>query len=170
METRINCTATLGKPDTASCESALFQLARSGPVILDPTQGPFIQTSGNCGIAIETTTTQTTSWGIIRHIAETLLATCIQNPISGVVGGYAISHAILNDLPKRQLDSSPSAKNLTVSMYLQNPFDGSSSNTCAWTAVSSHNGDVRQCPVADSAWRPPERRLGDNGTKLHRVA
>ena len=51
-------------------------------------------------------------------------------------------------------------------MYLQGPSNGPPSDTCAWKVVSSHTGDVRQCPASIGPWRPPDRRLGENGTSF----
>ena len=166
INTKVTCAATLGNPSTANCESALFELIRSGPVVLDPASGPLIHISGNCAIGIETSSRQTTTWDMIPNIAETLLATCIRKPVSSVVGGFAISYIIPSGTPKRQSESTPQAPNLTVSIYLQDSFNGLPSDTCAWKVVSSHTGDVRQCPVLTSPWRPPERRLGKNGTSF----
>jgi len=166
LNTKVTCAASLGKPSTANCESVLFELIGSGTVALDPASGPLIHVSGNCALGIESTSKQTTTWETIRGIASTLLATCIQNPISGVVGGFAVSHAITHALPKRQAEPASQAPNFTLSMYLQEPFSGLSSETCAWKVASSHTGDVRQCPAPTGPWRPPERRLGENGTSF----
>ena len=143
----------------------------SGPITLDPATGPLIQRVGNCAIGIESTSKKTTMWEIIRGIAETLLTTCMSNPVSSASGGYATSRAITNGhsrrgLPKRQAEPASQALNFTVSIYLQDPFSGPPSGTCAWEVASSHVGDVRQCPAPTGPWRPPERRLGDNGTSF----
>lgn len=47
-----------------------------------------------------------------------------------------------------------------LSVYLQPPFNGAADQTCPWGVVSSHQGDVRQCPATTDFWRPPARRLG----------
>jgi len=166
LNTKVTCAASLGKPSTANCASVLAELIGSGTVTLDPASGPLIHVSGNCAFGIESTSKQTTTWETIRGIADTLLATCISNPISGVAGGFAVSHAIPHGLPKRQAEPTAQAPNFTVSMYLQEPFNGPSSKTCAWRVASSHTGDVRQCPAPTDPWRPPERRLGENGTSF----
>lgn len=166
MNTKVTCAASLGKPSIANCESALFELIGSGTITLDPASGPLIHVSGNCAVGIESTSRQTTAWETIRGIATTLLGTCVSSPGSRVVGGFAVSHAVAHALPKRQAEPASQAPNLTVSMYLQEPFNGPSSGTCAWRVASSHTGDVRQCPAPTSPWRPPERRLGENGTSF----
>lgn len=166
LTTKINCTETLGKPSVANCESALLEMTHFGPVTLDPASGPIIQVSGNCAIGIESTSKRTTTWEAIRGAAEVLLATCIQNPIASVAGGFAIGHTIRNGLPKRQSGPTPQDSGFTVAMYLQEPFEGLPSNTCAWKVASSHTGDIRQCPAPSGPWRPPERGLGTNSTRF----
>ena len=47
-----------------------------------------------------------------------------------------------------------------IAVYLQPPFDGPADTTCSWGVVSSHQGDVRQCPAHSRPIRPPERTLG----------
>ena len=171
IQTEYTCAAILGHPSTANCGIALSQMILSGPITLDPATGPLIQRVGNCAIGIESTSKQTTMWEIIRGIAETLFTACMSNPVSSASGGYATSHAIINGhsrtgSPKRQAESASQALNFTVSMYLQDPFNGPPSSTCAWEVASSHVGDVRQCPAPTGPWRPPERRLGDNATSF----
>lgn len=171
VRTTITCAEGFGAPNAANCESVILELMPSGSssVTLDPALGPLIKVSGNCAIGIESTSKQTTTWDTIRRTAETLQATCIENPVSGVIGGFAVSHAMNMGLPsaripKRQSEPVANGPNVTISMYLQDSFSGPARNTCAWEAVSSHTGDVRQCPATTSPWRPPERRLGDNST------
>ena len=40
------CDATLGSPNMANCEAALYEFIQSGDVILDPALGPIIKVSG----------------------------------------------------------------------------------------------------------------------------
>jgi len=54
-----------------------------------------------------------------------------------------------------------------LSVYLQPPFNGAADQTCPWGVVTSHQGDVRQCPATTDFWRPPARRLGDSSTVFH---
>ena len=51
-----------------------------------------------------------------------------------------------------------------IAVYLQPPFNGPADTTCSWGVVSSHQGDVRQCPAHSVPIRPPERILGANTT------
>ena len=51
-----------------------------------------------------------------------------------------------------------------IAVYLQPPFDGPADTTCSWGVVSSHRGDIRQCPAHSVPTRPPERILGANAT------
>ena len=51
-----------------------------------------------------------------------------------------------------------------IAVYLQPPFNGPADATCSWGIVSSHQGDVRQCPATSAPIRPPERILGANAT------
>lgn len=51
-----------------------------------------------------------------------------------------------------------------IAVYLQPPFNGPADTTCSWGVVSSHQGDVRQCPVHSEPIRPPERILSANAT------
>ena len=51
-----------------------------------------------------------------------------------------------------------------VAVYLQRAFSGQADQTCAWGVVSSHQGDIRQCPASTGPLRPPERMLGNNIT------
>ena len=53
---------------------------------------------------------------------------------------------------------------LEIAVYLQPPFNGPADATCSWAVVSSHQGDVRQCPTHSMPIRPPERILGANAT------
>ena len=161
----VTCDASFGNPKVANCASALFELGGSGRVVLDPGAGPLYRFSGDCAIGIESPVHQITTWDAIRHALEDILSTCISNPVTGVIGGFAISHTITSRKPTRRSDVSTEAPSFTVSMYLQEPFNGMPEDTCAWKVVSSHIGDVRQCPAPAGVWRPPERRLGENGTE-----
>lgn len=126
---------------------------------------------------------------MLRSVAETLIATCISNPTSGVFGGTAISQTIRGRrrspyLGRRQTGNVPipsiCAQNglkkvletlqvafpptFEIAVYLQPPFNGPADATCPWGVVTSHQGDVRQCPANPAPVRPPERRLGANAT------
>ena len=132
---------------------------------------PIIRTAGNCAIGVSASVKQTTTWGILRAVAESLLESCISSPapLSGAVGGFAQSVPVVGRRRKRQEAESNASvfpESLVLSVYLQQPFDGSPAQTCAWDVASSasHEGDVRQCPARSAPWRPPERRLGSNAT------
>lgn len=126
---------------------------------------------------------------MLRSVAETLIATCISNPVSGAFGGTAISQTIRGRrrspyLGRRQtgnvLSPSKSARKglkenqellqvafpptFEIAVYLQPPFSGPADATCSWGVVASHQGDVRQCPEKSTPLRPPERNLGTNAT------
>ena len=49
---------------------------------------------GDCAIAVGTNEKHTTTWDMLRSVAETLIATCISSPRSGALGGTAISQTI----------------------------------------------------------------------------
>ena len=51
--------------------------------------------SGNCAIAIGNKQKQAVTWDMLRIVAETLLATCVSSPISGALGGTAISQPVV---------------------------------------------------------------------------
>ena len=51
-----------------------------------------------------------------------------------------------------------------IAVYLQPPFNGPADATCPWEVVASRHGDVRECPVASTPVRPPERNLGASAT------
>lgn len=51
-------------------------------------------TPGNCAIAVGANEKHSTTWDMLRSVAETLTATCISRPGSGALGGTAISQAI----------------------------------------------------------------------------
>ena len=51
----------------------------------------FDQIVGNCAIAVGASERHSTTWDMLRSVAETLLATCISNPSSGTFGGTAVS-------------------------------------------------------------------------------
>ena len=166
IKSNVTCDASFGSPSLANCASILFELIGSGPVVLDPVAGPLLRKSGNCAIGIESSIHQSTTWGAIRVVVEHLLSTCVRNPVTGAIGGFAISHAARSGKPvRRSEDSDAQASGFTVSMFLQEPFNGMPVDTCAWKVVSSRTGDVRQCPVPASIWRPPARRIGQNGTE-----
>ena len=44
------CDGTLGSPDTANCETALYEFVQSGNVALDPASGPIIKVAGKSSI------------------------------------------------------------------------------------------------------------------------
>ena len=132
---------------------------------------PIIRTAGDCAIGVSASAKQTTTWGILRAVAESLLESCISGPapFSGAIGGFAQSVPVVGRRRKRQEDQSSDSvfpESLVLSVYLQQPFEGSPSQTCAWDVASSssHEGDIRQCPAQTGPWRPPERRLGGNET------
>ena len=132
---------------------------------------PIIRTAGDCAIGVSASAKQTTTWGILRTVAESLLESCISSPapLSGAIGGFAQSLPVVGRRRKRQEAGSVEGvfpESLVLSVYLQQPFEGSPSQTCAWDVASSasHEGDVRQCPAQSGPWRPPERRLGGNAT------
>ena len=80
------------------------------------------------------------------------------------MGGFARSTPVVGRRRgKRQQEDGNEESfpaDFTLSIYLQLPFEGQASETCAWDVASSHAGDVRKCPVMTEPWRPPERRLG----------
>ena len=79
------------------------------------------------------------------------------------MGGFARSTPVVGRRRGRRQqeggNEEPFPADFTLSIYLQTAFEGQASETCAWDVASSHEGDVRKCPVMES-WRPPERRLG----------
>ena len=162
---KLTCAASLGSPSNANCEAALFQFMRSGHVTLGP-KHPLIRTAGTCAIGVSSTTKQTTSWDVLRSVAESLLASCISHPapFSGRMGGFARSTPVVGRRRGRRQQEDDNEESFpvdfTLSVYLQLPFEGQASETCAWDVASSHTGDVRKCPAMTEPWRPPERRLG----------
>lgn len=165
------CNASLGSPSTAKCQAILYEsfFSESGDVVLDPASGPLIKTSGDCAIGVKATSKQTTTWELLRMVAERLLNTCITDPLSGTRGGLATSQPVFGR--RRRADSNTWPSSLTMAVYLQDPFNGAASDTCAWgvvsSQISSRSGDVRQCPAPPGPWRPPERVLAANGTGFH---
>lgn len=165
------CNATLGSPSTANCEAALYEFLQSGDVTLDPASGPIIKISGNCAIAVGANERHSVTWDMLRSVAETLIATCMNSPGSGALGGTAISKTIRTRkrnkyMDKRQTEMLEVAfpPTFEIALYLQPPFNGPADGTCSWEVVASHQGDVRQCPVSYDHIRPPERNLGANAT------
>ncbi len=149
----------------------------------------FDRTIGNCAIAVGANERHSTTWDMLRSVAETLIATCVSNPASGTLGGTAISQTTrswrrghsLGRRQKGERDLSPVTAHrrliesqerlqvafpptFEVAVYLQPPFNGPADTTCSWGVVSSHQGDVRQCPASSAPIRPPERNLGTNAT------
>lgn len=145
--------------------------------------------TGNCAIAVGANARHSTTWDMLRSVAETLIATCISNPVSGAFGGTAITQTMRGRrrssyLGRRQtgnvlFPSTDAQKGLKenqetlqvafpptfeIAVYLQPAFAGPPDATCSWGVVASHQGDVRQCPEKATPLRPPERRLGTNGT------
>ncbi|KAL9131218.1 MAG: hypothetical protein Q9175_006826, partial [Cornicularia normoerica] len=143
------CDGTLGSPSTANCEAALYEFIQSGDLVLDPASGPIIKVSGNCAIAVGANERHSTTWDMLRSVAETLIAACISGPGSGALG------------EDRQVAFPPTFE---IAVYLQPPFNGPADMTCSWGVVASHEGDVRQCPASSAPIRPPERNLGPNAT------
>ena len=112
LNVKYACDKTLGSPSIPNCEAALYEFVQSGDVILDPMSGPIIkvtgeyrvlalscgtalilvQTPGNCAIAVGTNERHSTSWDMLRSVAETLIATCISS--HRALGGTAISQTI----------------------------------------------------------------------------
>ncbi|KAL8827061.1 MAG: hypothetical protein Q9191_003417 [Dirinaria sp. TL-2023a] len=168
-EFEYKCNASFGSPSTSNCEAVLYEFFESGTVVLDPMSGPLIKTSGNCAIGVKTTSKLTTTWEMLRTVAQHLLATCVADPLSGIRGGLATSQPSIRRKRRAGLNAWPSS--LTMAAYFQDQFDGAASDTCAWSVVlsqiSSHKGDVRQCPAPTGPWRPPERELEANGTESH---
>ena len=168
---KLTCADKLGSPSSANCEAALFQFLRSGDVTLGPNH-PFIRTAGNCAIGVEAKTKTTTSWDVLRSVAEQLLATCISSPhplSGGGRGGFARTAPVVGRRRgKRQQRESDFPIGFTLSVYLQAPYNGRLSETCAWDVATSHVGDVRQCPAMTAPWRPPERRLGDGEFEIQK--
>ena len=160
---KLTCAPTLGTPKPASCENALFQFMRSGLVTLGP-RHPIIRTAGNCAIGVSAPTKQTTTWDILRTVAESLLAGCVASPHpqSGHTGGYARSVPISGRRKRQTPDPDVLPGGVTIAFYLQQPFAGSPSQTCAWDAADSHQ-DVRKCPAQRAPWRPPERKIMQKG-------
>ena len=166
INVKYRCDASLGKPSTANCENVLYDFTESGPVVLDPASGPLIKTSGNCAIGVQTKSKLTTTWEMLRTVAEGLVVSCIEDPVLGTRGGFATSQPVLGR--KRQADPNAWPSSLTMAAYFQDHFNGPASDTCAWDAVSQ-GGDVRQCPAWTGPWRPPERKLSANGTSFHEL-
>ena len=84
------CDAKLGSPGMGDCEAVLYEMIRDGDILLDPSNGPTIQRSGNCAIEITSTQgKQLVSWSSLRSVAETLVATCLVSPFAGARGGRA---------------------------------------------------------------------------------
>lgn len=110
---------------------------------------------------------------------------CISGPMAGKIGGTATSRGLISSRRKRQtgthhpspprtkipiLTPPPTAPTppfpFQLSVYLQPPFNGPADTTCPWGVVSSHRGDVWQCPAPTDIWRPPARRLGENSSTV----
>lgn len=127
---------------------------------------------------------------MLRSVAETLIATCMNSPGSGALGGTAISKTIRTRKRNKYMDKRQTGRisfhyqpfhrdiftedpemlevafppTFEIALYLQPPFNGPADGTCSWEVVASHQGDVRQCPVSYDHIRPPERNLGANAT------
>ena len=172
------CDAKLGNPGLGSCESVLYEFLRGGNVMLDPDSGPIIKTSGDCAIGISTKARQLASWDSLRKIAEALIVQCVASPIATAAGGTAVAK-LNRGRRKRSIfplsslylfrrdatnDSSPAS--IHMALYLQPPFSGAATATCAWKVASTHQGDVKQCPVT-SPFRPPERELSSSEIVIH---
>ena len=119
---------------------------------------------------------------MLRGVAEILLATCITSPISGNIGGTATSQPIFRrkkpqtgNLNHRAFSTWSSTKqtfvatsqptlprSIEIDIYLQDAFHGPANQTCVWGIVSSHQGNVGQCPASNAPAipaRPPDRGL-----------
>lgn len=119
---------------------------------------------------------------MLRGVAEILLATCITSPISGSRGGTATSQPIFGrkkrqtgNFNHRAFSTRSSTKqtfvatsqptlprSIEIDIYLQDAFHGPANQTCAWGIVSSHQGNVGQCPASNAPatpTRPPDRDL-----------
>lgn len=182
INVKYECNASLGKPSIGNCEAALFELVQSGNVVLDPAVGPIIYTAGksgcfilmyfltivintgNCAIAMDANEKHVTTWAMLRNVIETLLVTCLSGPLSGSIGGTAISQPLPGRGRRQSREKAIFPPTFEVAVYLQEPFNGFADQTCAWGVVSSHEGDVRQCPATAASFRPPERNLGSNIT------
>lgn len=159
FKTQVTCAPKFGTPSLASCASLLFEVADSGPVVLDPTTGPLNRRSGNCAIGIDASSRVSTTWSAIRELVEALIESCARNPVVGVIGGFAVASAVTavsGGKPKvgRRRVEERQAKSFTVSLYRQDPFRGPPNDTCAWRVVSERVGDVRQCPVPEGTSTP----------------
>ena len=154
-----SCDAKLGNPAVGSCEAVLYEFLRNnGKVVLDPAAGPVIKQSGNCAIGIASKVRQVVSWEMLRSVAETLIMTCVASPTAAAVGGKAVARPIRSGRRRRFLppffskrDTATDTLPLPVEMsvYLQPSFSGAPYETCPWKVVSSHQGDVRQCPAKE---------------------
>ncbi|CAF9915465.1 MAG: hypothetical protein HETSPECPRED_002497 [Heterodermia speciosa] len=172
-----SCDAKLGNPGIGGCETLLYEFIREGNVVLDPSTGPLIKTAGNCAIGILSQARQVTSWDMLRSVAETLVLTCVASPIAAAAGGTAVTKPTRSGrrrrssssfpFPKRDTAPTPLPPSIEISVYLQPPFPGAADQTCPWKVASSHKGDVRQCALPSSPFRPPERKLlASNGTVI----
>ena len=54
------------------------------------------QTLGNCAIAVGANEKHSTTWDMLRSVAETLIATCIGSPGSRAVGGTVTGQTTRN--------------------------------------------------------------------------
>ena len=166
------CDAKLGSPGIGNCEALLFEFVRDGEVVLDPTAGPVIKTSGNCAIGISSKVKQVMSWDILRNVAQHLIVSCVASPITSAIGGRAVAKPVrgrrkrMSLLPFSRRDTTATTllSSIEMSVYLQPPFSGAPDDTCPWKVASSHTGDIRQCPATTSPYRPPERELGADAT------
>lgn len=77
------------------------------------------------------------------------------------MGGFARNAPVAGRRKGKRQQAEDFPAGFTLSVYLQKPFNGLASETCAWDVASSHTGDVRKCPAVTAPWRPPARRLGE---------
>ena len=157
FKTQVTCAPNFGAPNLASCASLLFEAVGSRPVVLDPAVGTLNRRSGNCAIGIEASSRMSTTWSAIRETIEVLIESCALSPVVGAIGGFAVASAVSRGKPKvgrRRLEERQ-AQSFTVSLYRQDPFQGSPDDTCAWKVVSERVGDVRQCPVPKGVGTSP---------------
>ena len=106
---------------------------------------------GNCAISVSAQEQeQSTTWDMVRVVAEHLVGLCVSSPIHKRAGGTAISQPKTSK-SKRQSSTQDSGNNslplsLQISVYYQPTFLGPADDTCAWEVVSNHSGNVHQCP------------------------
>ncbi|MCJ1229777.1 hypothetical protein MMC12_006447 [Toensbergia leucococca] len=136
------CDANLGSPAVVDCNQ--LQWRRLGPasdsVDLRPAEPKFFSTN-SCSLVISAITMLSVTWGQLQIALETLMNSCIENPLRGPQGGRAYfgaqasstngkvsgtsSHEVLTGL-----NALPPYVNMTIFAH-----SGSSNLSCEWQAV-----------------------------------